>query len=463
MSMRHWLLLLLPAFLGVVVILGWQLRELASATEESARELSTARERLGASRSDLQGAKAEAERLRKELDRREVDLRSLRTQLAQHTLVDEIARILEKVRGLPLRRPLRVRWVDRAFTRKYVRASIERHLPRERLEAYTATFAKLGLLPANFPLARTLEELMAEQAAGFYDPRTATLYARAEMPAGELVLSHEIAHALQDQHFDLARLLVAIPDHDDRGFALHALVEGDATLATELYLRETLSLWKVLQLVADVFEILNLDQKKVEAAPQYLRETLLRSYLGGKAFVEALHRRGGWKRVERAYRDPPRSSEQILHPAKYLRGEEPVPVTIPALERVLGVGWKPLHENTVGELGVLALLGGAAATRERARQAAEGWGGDRLRSYRGPDGRLVLVWRTVWDSGRDASEFREGMTAFLEERHGRATAPNTWKGAGGEVRLVALGRTVLLVDGAATAAQAESVAEAAGR
>jgi hypothetical protein len=216
-----------------------------------------------------------------------------------------------------------------------------------------------------------------------------------------------------------------------------------------MYLRSTLSLWKVLGLLADVFQLLHLDQKKLEAAPLYLRETMLRSYIDGKSLVQALYRRGGWARVDRAYREPPASSKQVSHPARYLRSERPVAVELPALERILGSDWKAYHENTIGEIGVSALFRGAATTRARAEAAARGWAGDRLRSYRSRDGRLLVVWRAAWDTPRDAQEFQSALTTFLDERHGPAAQPRRlWRSGASVVLLATKGREVLLVEGA---------------
>jgi hypothetical protein len=458
---RRWLLVLLAGFLGVVLILGWHLRELAGATDESARELGATRERVSSLERDLQNARAEIDRLRRQRERLDDDLRAARSRVDRQVLIDEITAALEKLRGLTLRRPLRVRWVDPAFTRRFVRDAIARQIPKGGLQAYAATLSKLGLLPAGYDLARSVEELLGDLVAGFYDHVAAVLHVRSDAPAGEYVLAHEIAHALQDQHHALAELLRPRLDHDDRGFALRALVEGDALLVMELYLRQTLSLWKLVRLLADVFSLLGMDEKKLEATPLYLRETLVRSYLDGKAFVETLRRAGGWARVERAFREPPQSSEQILHPEKYLRGERPLRISLPDLGTVLGPGWTVLHENTVGELGASALLRGAVASRKLAAAAAEGWGGDRLRCYQGPGGRLLLVWRTAWDTTRDASEFRRALSSLLDERHGRALeAGRRWSSPGGTVLIAGSGRQVLLVDGAVDLAQAERIAAA---
>jgi hypothetical protein len=75
--------------------------------------------------------------------------------------------------------------------------------------------------------ARVLEENIA----GFYDERPGKkrLYAvsddRRLSPSNQLILSHELRHALQDQYVDLhAQLPDAVGDFDDRRLAWLSLL-----------------------------------------------------------------------------------------------------------------------------------------------------------------------------------------------------------------------------------------------
>ena len=410
------------------------------------------------------GMRRELLALREAADRETVELVSLRRrlvsrrdQLAQRAHVHEVASVVARVRGLRLRRALDVSLVDRDFVRRFVRESIMRDFGKAHVDAYVATLARLGLLPAGYDWIGSIQDLLGEQGAGFYDPHSNKLYLREDMPAGEIVLAHEVGHAIQDQHFDLVRMQGDPKDNDDRSFAVSALIEGDATLVMVQYLRRTMSFWKALKLAGNLVKILSMDQQKLDQAPLYVRESLTSTYLTGLAFVQSLHQGGGRGLVNRAFRKPPVSSEQILHPKKYLRGELPVKVTVPDLLPVLGQGWKKLHENTLGEFGVTSLLRGSLASRLDASVAAAGWGGDRLRSYRHTDGSMVLVWRTVWDKPQDAREARDALEQYLGARNGftagtiirappRGVWQRTWLGKERGVSLSARGREVVLVD-----------------
>jgi hypothetical protein len=127
-----------------------------------------------------------------------------------------------------------------------------------------------------------------------------------------------------------------------------------------------------------------------------------------------------------ATKDPPQSSEQILHPDKYWdpkRRDNPVLVNDKNVEKLLArEGFTVLHKDTVGEL--LCALLTSAANRELnlvlaglpsywTNEAAAGWGGDRyyLLALNDKEGKPTKqrrgVWVTVWDTGDDRDEFVE--------------------------------------------------------
>ena len=416
----------------------------ANSSEGMRRELVSMREAA-----DLETVKLDSLRRR---------LISRRDQLARQVHIQEVAAVVARVRGLRQRRVLDVSLVDRDFVRRFVRQSIERDYGKAHVDAYVATLARLGVLPVGYDWIGSIMELLGEQGAGFYDPHSKKLYLRQDMPAGEIILAHEIGHAIQDQHYDLVRMQGDYKDNEDRSFAVSSVVEGDATLVMVEYMRKTLSFWKALKLAGNLMQIMAMDQQKLEQAPLYIRESLTSTYIRGLAFVQFLRQRGGKKLLSRAFREPPESSEQILHPSKYLLGERPVKVIIPDLLPVLGAGWKRLHENTLGEFGVATLLRGSLASRMGAWAAAAGWGGDRLRSYRHADGRMVLVWRLIWDNDKEAREARAALERYAGARAGftsgavaRGKRPQSlwqrrWLARGGGVSLSARGRELVWVD-----------------
>ena len=390
-------------------------------------------------------------------------LQRARASLRRLATVYRVARGVVQVRGLRLRRPLDVRTVNRAFVQRFVGDTYRRELGASYIDGYVATMARLGALPKGFPFIRSLQDLLGEQGAGFFDPHTKRLYLQQDIPAEEVILAHEIGHALQDQHFDLERIHGDPKGDDDRGFAVSALIEGDAMELMTNYVKHSLDLWRGLKLVGSLLQIGAMDQRKLQATPLYIREYLTGTYMVGWAFVQALRARGGLAQIDRAFRKPPVSSEQVLHPAKYFANERPMAVVLPALEPVLGPGWKLLHENTIGEFGTSLLLRGSVQTALSARRAAAGWGGDRLRSYRHGDGRLALVWRTRWDTVNDAQDFAGVFSDYLAahlERPSRAQRTpwrRSWQLPQRNVLLLRRGADVVLLDLPRTVDQAAAV------
>jgi hypothetical protein len=122
-------------------------------------------------------------------------------------------------------------------------------------------------------------------------------------------------------------------------------------------------------------------------------------YLKGIVFCASLTNRGRWTAIDKAYRNPPLSTEQILHPEKY--GETPdLPRKIDFTGLDLPEGWKLAHTNVLGEFQIQLLL-----TRHAGKQAAAGWDGDSYSILESPSGSLGLVWRSVWDDESEAIEF----------------------------------------------------------
>src|SRR5262245_23910223 len=121
---------------------------LTRSADESAHELATAQEQAENLRRSLEEVRAELARERQQRQRTLREASGLQARLERQALIDEIPRVLERVRHLPLRRPLRVRWVDREFTQKFMRQSLAEQLPPAKRVPYVATLVKLGLLPA---------------------------------------------------------------------------------------------------------------------------------------------------------------------------------------------------------------------------------------------------------------------------------------------------------------------------
>jgi hypothetical protein len=307
----------------------------------------------------------------------------------------------------------------------------------------------LGELPPGTDLPRLINRVQAESVLGFYLPGRAPkggLYVRSSRgldPYAKIILAHELTHAVTDQRFDLthADRLAAATASEDELAAYSGLVEGDATLTMQRYLAERLT--PAEQASAGVAAASERTPVR-DAAPAVIRESMLFPYQEGLRFVRALYQLGGWAAVNRAYRDPPTSTEQLLHPERYLGDRDrPQKVDVPDLSGRLGGGWRSGIELSFGELDARLLLQGELAVTT-AETAAAGWDGGRLRTFQRGD-RTALALRTVWDSTAEATQFCNAMRGWAAGRFGPATrSAGTlhWSGAGQRTTLTCRGPRV---------------------
>jgi hypothetical protein len=261
-----------------------------------------------------------------------------------------------------------------------------------------------------------LVDLYAENVVGYYNRKEKSMYlvggSSVFGPEEKVTLAHEYTHALQDQHFDLALVQGGTEDDGDFSLAVDALIEGDATLTMFLYARTFLTPGELSELQSGSAE------SSLDEAPLVIRDELIFPYQEGALFALRLWLEGGFELVNSAFRDPPRSTEQIIHPEKYLDREQPIAVSLPNLASAVGPDWTQLRSDVLGELDVRILLEqfsepGVAAL------GAEGWGGDRFALLENAAGQNALVMSTIWDSEEEAGEFFNQYVGTVGRRYGR--------------------------------------------
>jgi hypothetical protein len=410
--------------------------------------------RLRTQRSDL-------DRLRATVSNQQKELSDLRARIRGTGAGDPLAQIagaVARLRGLGFKRTVTPELLSLAGLRARIRGEFLQDNNRASLEATGQVLHVLGLVPAGFDLFKTSQALQEEQVAGYYDQSTKRLVvgatdAKNPSPFTRIILAHEYTHAVTDQHFGLGRLKQLQKNgQDDQAEAFLCLAEGDATLLMRLYTQNVLTSDEQAQAQQ---EALNVPTARFDAVPAFLQDVLQFPYVQGLDFVTTLHDRGGFDLVDQAYKDPPTSTEQIMHPERYTEQRDaPTPVTLPNVRATMGTGWSVLETGGIGELDVLEILdrgGGNGLPVNEARDAAKGWDGGRyvaLRSRRS----VLFAAPTVWDSD---SEAREAATAFL--RWLRVRFPNAtrfdagsgegWASGSGAGAVMRNGNRMLLVLG----------------
>jgi hypothetical protein len=307
-----------------------------------------------------------------------------------------------------------------------------------------------GLLGPDERLKAAYEST-GDLAAAAYDPETKRLYVVSDAVVAnralvEFVLAHELDHAIEDQNFGLPG---EDETDDDQALAETALTEGSATSLMTDYAARNL----------DPFELLaatdGIDTGTGDVPKAYI-DQLTWAYLGGLRFINDLRGlAGSWKLVDYALESrPPASSEQILHPRKYVENERPDPVRIDGAP-LRAAGWRPADRNVFGELPTSQLLE-LGVDRTAARRAAAGWGGDRYELWRRDvapgecaypcrsDLALVARWR--FDTKGDERQFERAAQDYVERGLDAETSGRfTWRVEGGYAARSGFGRDSALV------------------
>lgn len=380
---------------------------------------------------------------------------------------DEVLKETSDIRKLPILRPVRSGAQSRAEIEQMLIRNLNENASADEMRASELVLKKLGLAPADFELRSFIIKLLAEQVAGYYEPKSQEFYLAdwIDIDGQRPVIAHELTHALQDQHFNLRRF-EKWPKHDsDAELAAHSLVEGDASFLMMQYVvrnpERQLAFMKSMNATGAS------SSEQIEKAPRVLRETLLFPYFQGAAWVASVYKQGGWDAVSAAYKNLPKSTEQILHNDKYAANELPVKVNVRDISATLGRGWKMADNDVEGEWGYYLILDQILASPDVSKKASAGWGGDRYALFTGPKSSDVLVvQKTVWDSEQDAREFFDAYVTRTSKRYGvePATPPDAeralWKTSEGGALLKISGTTVLILEGIPDGADANALAAA---
>jgi heme-degrading monooxygenase HmoA len=338
-------------------------------------------------------------------------------EASQASAAEIYARIrtqVEAIRGLQPTADVDPVAIDETQLRTNLEAEFDKENTADALQFSEETLITLGLLPPGSSLRKLTLDFQASQVAGYYSPDRKELFVVSRSgslgPAEEVTYAHEFTHQLQDQTFDLSKLGLDSANQSDRALAQLALVEGDAVSVQSSWTTANLTPEELGELLTS-----SLDPEAIAAlrnAPPYLRDTALFPYQDGFAFVSNRIRAGGYPAVDAVYAKLPESTEQVLHPDKYVAGEAPVAVKVPSgLAAQMGAGWKAAGEDTLGELILQLWLTGNGVTAATAREAAAGWAGDHLELLRGPNGATTVYLVTQWDSLVDAAEFSSAAKA----------------------------------------------------
>ena len=278
-----------------------------------------------------------------------------------------------------------------------------------------------GLIPPDYDLRRLFVDLMEEQIAAYYDPRAKVMVVGDWLPPAQqqAALMHELVHALQDRVVSLETFITPQPGEGDQLLARQALIEGEAVaLSVDLLLRaQGLQLSSLPDLTPVRGAVIaGTTGPVIGSAPKFIRDLLIFPYVDGLSFVYELRKREPWSAMSPLYRDPPRSTAQILHPEKRLAARvDPIRVALPDLGSA-APGLTVVTEDELGEFALGSVLG-LQLGEQPGRAAAATWRGDRYRVWEDSDGTLTLAYLVAVTTDRAASALAGEYARVIEKRY----------------------------------------------
>jgi hypothetical protein len=338
---------------------------------------------------------------------------------------DEVLAQMSKLVSLPILSPLKKSMRSREEIKAYLLQKMKEDKDTDKRYADQKTMEKFGLLPKDYPLEQVLVKVLTEQIAGLYDPDSQEFFiADWTTPADERpVMSHELTHALQDQHFHIDKWTEAAKPNDDGELARDAVIEGSAMAAMVEYELGGKGSIRDLGDFDPALFMGDVDSSpELSRAPKVLQDELLFPYLAGITFTQhILKATNGWPEFYRVFDKPPASTQQIMHPDLYLRGVVPGKVELPAAQGVVSSDWKKLDENNMGEFGVQEILK-QFLPKDRSKTLAASWAGDRYVIFENQKNkRTMLLFRLHLASDPDAARFFGAYSEVLELKYDQRT------------------------------------------
>lgn len=214
------------------------------------------------------------------------------------------------------------------------------------------------------------------------------------------VLAHEFTHVLQHDANAFERTMRGIRAGDGNARRVYlAVTEGTATYAQQRYVEEHL----------------NASPRELTWAEYTENRSRFGTYVVAPYFFGPRYvaqRVDSVAALSTVYDRPPRTTEQVIH--GFGPDEEPArPLTV-RVDEGSDSDWSVDAERVRGELFVRLVLEGGL-DRERAADAAAGWGADRVLSFgeAGSDER-AHAWVLRWDDASEADAFAAAMRDYLD-------------------------------------------------
>jgi len=355
--------------------------------------------------------------------------------------VDEILQFASQDTGLPIKHKVKRRLTKRDEVQSYIQKNMKEDKDAKRLERSSAVLKKFGLLPRNFDLSKFLVTMLREQVAGYYDVKTKTvnLLNWLDVEQQKPVLAHELTHALQDQSFGIEKWMKGSTENsdnkendpspsdienDEETAARQAVVEGQAMAVLLDYSlaptgKTLLDSPQIVEALKQGMLVGTADSPAFRDAPIFLKEELTFPYRYGLDFTSALLQAGGKQLAYAgAFKDPPKTTREIMEPETYLAHEKLEPMKMIDMERDFK-GYEPFDIGAMGEFDVDILVEQYAGRDEAGAMYPEWRGGYYFagRPKGDKSAPIGLLYVSRWSSAAKAAEFAAVYAKSLAQRY----------------------------------------------
>jgi hypothetical protein len=258
------------------------------------------------------------------------------------------------------------------------------------------------------------------------------------------VLAHELTHALQDQSFDIDKWMKGSTEdtdnkqndpsasdieNDEESGARQAIIEGQAMVVLLDYSlaptgKTLLDSPQIVDALKQGMLVGTADSPAFRDAPIFLKEELTFPYRYGLDFTAALLKAGGKELAYAgAFRNPPKTTREIIEPETYLAHEKLEPMKMIDMTKDFK-GYDPFDIGAMGEFDVDILVEQYAGRDQAAAIYPEWRGGYYFAGRPKADqaAPIGLLYVSRWSNAAKAAEFAAVYAKALTQRYQKRQA-----------------------------------------